>query len=188
MDAPTLSPKIEMNIPEDNANVEPPLDPVTSHGVESGLVGSESPPDAAADAESPLDAAADAKSSLDTEGDPEDASDAPDDRAATLDVPMEIEAPCDAPTDPEPPMEPGVPNLLGSSDDSLLELTEPCSSSDQDVSSMGGFRANVGFERLGKVILNNYALLLTSINLVNIFEVTRLSKDEYEVRVFLLLE
>ena len=170
MDAPTLSPEIEMNIPEDNANVEPPPDPVTGHGVESGLVGSESPPDAVADAKSPLDAAADAKSSLDAEGDPEDAPDAPDDRAATPDVPMEIEAPCDAPTDPEP------------------ELTEPRSSSDQDVSSMGGFRANVGFERLGKVILNNYALLLTSINLVNIFEVTCLLKDEYEVRVFLLLE
>ena len=178
MDALALSPEIEMNIPEDNANVEPSLDPVTGHGVESGPVGSESPLDAAADAESPPDA----------EGDPEDAPDAPDDRTATPDVPMEIEAPRDAPTDPELPTEPGVPNLSGSSDDSLLELTEPRSSLDQDVSSTGGFRANVGFERLGKVILNNYALLFTSINLVNIFEVTCLLKDEYEVRVFLLLE
>jgi hypothetical protein len=101
---------------------------------------------------------------------------------------MEIEAPHDAPTDPELPTEPGVPNLLGSSDNSLSELTDLRSSLDQDVSSMGGFRANVGFERLGKVILNNYALLLTSINLVNIFDVTHLSKDEYEVHVFLLLE
>ena len=155
MDAPALSPEIEMNIPEDNANVEPPPDPVTGHGVESGPAGSESPPDAAADAESPPDAEGDPEDDPDAEGDPEDAPDAPDDRAATPDVPMEIEAPRDAPTDPEPPAEPGVPNLSGSSDDSLLELTEPCSSLDQDVSSTGGFRANVGFERLGKVILNN---------------------------------
>ena len=178
MDAPALSPKIEMNIPEDNANVEPPPDPVTGHRVESGPVGSKSPLDVVADAESPLD----------VEGDPEDALDALGDCAATQDVPMEIEALHDAPTDPEPPTEPGVPNQLGSSDNSLLELTEPRSSPDQDVSSMEGFRANVGFERLGKVILNNYALLLTSINLVNIFDVTCLSKDEYKVCVFLLLE
>jgi hypothetical protein len=139
MDASALSPEIEMNIPEDNANVEPPPDPVTGHRVESGPAGSESPPDAAADAESPPDAEGDPKDDPDAEGDPEDAPDAPDDRAATPDVPMEIEALRDAPMDPEPPMEPGVPNLSGSSDDSLSELTDPCSSPDQDVRMMGSW-------------------------------------------------
>jgi hypothetical protein len=156
MDVPTLSPKIKMNIPEDNANVEPPSDPVTSHKVESSLVRSESS----------LDVVADAKSPLNVEGDPKDAPDAPDKPYAMH---------------PQILNHPWIPEFQICWDllmTVLLELTDLRSSSDQDVSSTEGFRAKVGFKDLVKVILNNYALLLTSNNLVNIFNVTCLLKDE----------